>query len=59
MANRQSVLTALADLEAKLTTAVREVEDVKNARARDAQELLANAKDRLEVLHSEVGAEGR
>lgn len=33
----------------------REVEDIKGARTKDAQDLLANAKQRLEILHSEVG----
>jgi hypothetical protein len=47
-------LTA-ANLEAKLTTAGREVEDAKAARAKDAQDLLANAKERLGALHEEVG----
>jgi hypothetical protein len=46
-------LTA-ADLETKLTASGREVEEIKAARAKDAQELLANAKERLEALHSEV-----
>lgn len=32
----------------------REVEEIKAARARDAQDLLANAKERLETLHSEL-----
>lgn len=48
----------IADLENKLTVAGREVEDTKAARARDAQELLVNAKDRLETLHMEVSGAG-
>ncbi|KAL1411085.1 hypothetical protein Q8F55_002035 [Vanrija albida] len=44
----------IADLETKLTVAGREVEEAKAARARDAQDLLANAKERLETLHSEL-----
>lgn len=44
----------IADLESKLTVAGRELQDTKAARARDAQELLVNAKDRLETLHTEV-----
>lgn len=51
---RTAVLTHEADLEAKLTAAGREVEDIKAARARDAQDLLGNAKERLGALHSEV-----
>lgn len=49
----EAPLTA-ADLEAKLTTAGREVEDAKAARAKDAQDLLANAKERLAAMHEEV-----
>ncbi|CAK9784547.1 hypothetical protein CC85DRAFT_283031 [Cutaneotrichosporon oleaginosum] len=44
----------IADLETKLTASGREVEEIKSARAKDAQELLANAKERLEALHSEL-----
>ncbi|BEI97277.1 hypothetical protein CcaverHIS631_0208660 [Cutaneotrichosporon cavernicola] len=44
----------IADLETKLTTSGREVEEIKTARANDAQELLTNAKERLEALHSEL-----
>lgn len=43
-----------ADLETKLTNSGRELEDIKTARAKDAQDLLANAKARLEALHTEV-----
>jgi hypothetical protein len=44
----------ITDLESKLTAASREVEDVKAAQAKDAQDLLANAKERLESLHTEL-----
>ena len=42
------------ELEAQLRARKTELEDVKEARTRDAQELLANAKERLSILHTEV-----
>ncbi|GMK55088.1 hypothetical protein CspeluHIS016_0201440 [Cutaneotrichosporon spelunceum] len=44
----------IADLELKLTASGHEVEEIKAARAKDAKELLANAKERLEALHAEL-----
>lgn len=41
-------------MESQLTASAREIDEIKAARQRDAQELLANAKERLESLHSEV-----
>ena len=46
----------IAELEGQLAVKAREVDDAKSARAKDAQDLLANAKTRLEELHAEVGA---
>jgi hypothetical protein len=43
------------ELEGQLEGRRKEVEEVKEARAKDAQELLANAKERLAILHCEVG----
>lgn len=43
------------ELEGQLALRRKEVDEVKEARAKDAQELLANAKERLETLHTEVG----
>ncbi|KAK8869623.1 hypothetical protein IAR55_000190 [Kwoniella newhampshirensis] len=44
----------IAELEGQLRLAAKEVEENKEARAKDAQDLLANAKDRLAVLHTEL-----
>lgn len=41
-------------LETQLQASGREVESIKDARSKDAQDLLANAKERLEILHSEL-----
>lgn len=43
-----------AELQEQLTAASKEVEDIREAKAREASDLLANAKERLEMLHSEV-----
>ena len=43
-----------AELEEKLRVSAKEVEDIREGRARDAQELLVNAKERLSILHNEV-----
>ena len=43
-------------LEQQLEGKYREVDEVKAARAKDAQELLGNAKERLAILHEEVSA---
>jgi hypothetical protein len=42
------------ELEGQLAIRTKEVEDAKEGRAKDAQDLLANAKERLSVLHTEV-----
>lgn len=44
------------ELEAQLRARRTELEEVKEARTRDAQELLANAKERLSILHTEVNS---
>ena len=44
----------LAELEGQLSIRTKEVEEVREARAKDAQDLLANAKERLTILHAEV-----
>ncbi|WRT67309.1 uncharacterized protein IL334_004278 [Kwoniella shivajii] len=41
-------------LEHQVKTAGKDVEEIKEARAKDAQDLLANAKERLSVLHTEL-----
>ncbi len=43
-----------AELEEQLAMRSREIDEIKQARARDSQDSLANAKDRLAMLHSEV-----
>jgi hypothetical protein len=54
MSLRRSLLTRLAELEGQLALRSQELDAVKDGRAKDAQELLANAKDRLADLHAEV-----
>ncbi|WVO14072.1 hypothetical protein L204_101699 [Cryptococcus depauperatus] len=44
----------IAELEEQQRIAVREVERVKEGRAQDAQDLLINAKERLQQLHNEL-----
>ncbi|ORY28284.1 hypothetical protein BCR39DRAFT_206519 [Naematelia encephala] len=51
---RRRAEARIAELEGQLKLATKEVEDVREARAKDAQELLANAKDRLAILHTEL-----
>ena len=51
---RKRAEARVEELEAQLNARSRELEEVKEARTRDAQELLANAKERLSVLHIEV-----
>lgn len=45
---------ATAELEGQVKAAAMEAEGAREARAKDAQDLLANAKERLTILHSEV-----
>jgi hypothetical protein len=54
MSLRRSLLTRLAELEGQLALRSQELDAVMDGRAKDAQELLANAKDRLADLHAEV-----
>jgi hypothetical protein len=54
MSLRRSLLTRLAELEGQLALRSQELDAVKDGGAKDAQELLANAKDRLADLHAEV-----
>jgi hypothetical protein len=51
---RKRAEARIAELEERVKQAGQEVEDIKEARSKDAQDLLANAKERLEILHSEV-----
>ncbi|WVQ98916.1 hypothetical protein IAU59_006047 [Kwoniella sp. CBS 9459] len=51
---RKRAESRIGELESQLKTKVKEVEDIKEARAKDAQDLLANAKERLSELHSEL-----
>lgn len=44
----------VAELQEQLSAAGREAEEIRNAKAKDASDLLANAKERLEILHTEV-----
>ena len=44
----------VAELEQQLAVRLREMDEIKEARAKDARDLLANAKDRLNILHAEV-----
>ena len=44
----------IKELEQQLSARNNEVEEIKEARAKDARELLANAKERLTILHSEA-----
>lgn len=54
MRKRKRAEARAEELEARVEQAAREVEAIKEARAKDAQDLLANAKERLAILHSEV-----
>jgi hypothetical protein len=51
---RKRAEARVEELEQQLGVRSREVEEVKAARAKDAQELLGNAKERLAILHEEV-----
>ncbi|EIW70010.1 hypothetical protein TREMEDRAFT_68429 [Tremella mesenterica DSM 1558] len=51
---RKRAEARIAELEGQLEVASREIDEVKEARANDAQDLLANAKERLAVLHAEL-----
>jgi hypothetical protein len=51
---RKRAEARIAELENQVKQSGQEVEDIKEARAKDAQDLLANARERLEILHSEV-----
>ncbi|WVQ69886.1 uncharacterized protein L199_008109 [Kwoniella botswanensis] len=51
---RKRAEARIDELELQLKSANKEVEEIKQARAKDAQDLLANAKERLSVLHSEL-----
>lgn len=52
--HRKRAETKIAELEEQLATSRKELEEVKDGRAKDAHDLLNNAKERLEVLHAEV-----
>ncbi|WWD16113.1 hypothetical protein CI109_100538 [Kwoniella shandongensis] len=51
---RKRAEARIAELEGQLGLAMKEVESIKEARAKDAQDLLTNAKDRLAILHTEL-----
>ncbi|WWC60949.1 uncharacterized protein I303_103526 [Kwoniella dejecticola CBS 10117] len=51
---RKRVEARIEELELQVRTAKKEVEEVKEARSKDAQDLLANAKERLSELHNEL-----
>ncbi|WWC89743.1 uncharacterized protein L201_004668 [Kwoniella dendrophila CBS 6074] len=51
---RKRAEARIEELEAQVKSASKEVEEIKEGRAKDAQDLLANAKERLSVLHSEL-----
>jgi DNA-binding transcriptional regulator YbjK len=51
---RKRAEARIGELEGRVQEAQKEVEDIKEARANDAQDLLNNAKERLAILHSEV-----
>ncbi|ODN98365.1 hypothetical protein L198_03609 [Cryptococcus wingfieldii CBS 7118] len=50
----QRAESRIAELETQLRMATKEADAVREARAHDAQDLLANAKKRLETLHAEL-----
>ncbi|OCF45405.1 hypothetical protein I317_00650 [Kwoniella heveanensis CBS 569] len=54
MRKRKRAEKRIEELENQVKITVKEVEDIKEARAKDAQDLLANAKERLSELHSEL-----
>jgi len=51
---RNQAESRVVELEEKVKSSEREIEETKEARAKDAQDLLANARERLEILHTEV-----
>lgn len=51
---RKRAETRISELEEKVQKSAREVEEIKEARSKDAQDLLNNAKERLAILHTEV-----
>ncbi|WVF72006.1 hypothetical protein IAT40_006817 [Kwoniella sp. CBS 6097] len=51
---RKRAEARIVELENQVKITVKEVDDIKEARAKDAQDLLANAKERLSELHSEL-----
>jgi hypothetical protein len=51
---RKRAEARVVELEEKVKEAEKEIEETKKARAKDAQDLLANARERLEILHTEV-----
>jgi hypothetical protein len=51
---RKQAEARVVELEEKVKLSEKEIEETKEARAKDAQDLLANARERLEILHNEV-----
>ena len=51
---RKQAEARVLELEEKVKLSEKEIEETKEARAKDAQDLLANARERLEILHNEV-----
>jgi hypothetical protein len=51
---RKQAESRVLQLEEKVKLSEKEIEETKEARAKDAQDLLANARERLEILHNEV-----
>nr|XP_019013690.1 uncharacterized protein I206_01761 [Kwoniella pini CBS 10737]OCF52471.1 hypothetical protein I206_01761 [Kwoniella pini CBS 10737] len=51
---RKRAEARIEELEFQVKTVKKEVDEVKEARTKDAQDLLANAKERLNELHSEA-----
>jgi hypothetical protein len=51
---RKQAEARVVELEDKVKQSEKEIEETKEARAKDAQDLLANARERLEILHTEV-----
>jgi hypothetical protein len=55
---RKQAESRVLELEEKVKLSEKEIEETKEARAKDAQDLLANARERLEILHNEVSPHG-
>ncbi|WVQ78526.1 hypothetical protein IAT38_000612 [Cryptococcus sp. DSM 104549] len=53
---RQRAELRIAELEEQVKVASKDADAIREARAQDAQELLANAKERLESLHADLSA---